>query len=481
MSDDIRDDRSGPGEVGFAALRTAVLHLARGRFEPMSGADPELEAALHAIGTSLPPVRAEGPATCPPDRADGEPLNVLVLVRIDRFDAVTFRVGEQVAAGILSALRDKVLVAIKEARIGRLGNGIVEFTFPPKDMAEAGAALQALHGALEMPVVVDGEAFALPITVGASLIGEAMPIVQAVRQAEQALTRAEVEGSKLAIFCERERADASERLALMRDLRAGLSSNQLTLAYQPKLNVRTDRIDSVEALVRWRHPVRGNVAPDQFIELAEDTGDIRRITEQVLTLAIRDQAALVAAGNELSIYINLSGRLITDESFCRWMLDACATARGRIGVEITETAVIADPERALRNLHAIAEAGISIAIDDYGSGLSSLAYLKALPATELKIDKAFVLGLSSSHRDPLIVRSTIDLAHALQMEVTAEGVDDPTALALLRVMGCDRAQGYLISHPLDLTDLLVFLQEHADGHKQAAGITHPLFSLSRSK
>ena len=113
-------------------------------------------------------------------------------------------------------------------------------------------------------------------------------------------------------------------------------------------------------------------------------------------------------------------------------------------MEITETAVISHPDVALRNLRAFADAGIGVAIDDYGSGLSSLAYLKMLPAGELKIDKAFILGLTSSHRDPLIVRSTIDLAHALEMEVTAEGVDDPTALALLQVMGCDRVQGFHI-------------------------------------
>ena len=139
------------------------------------------------------------------------------------------------------------------------------------------------------------------------------------------------------------------------------------------------------------------------------------------------------------------------------MYEHSLLTRGRIGLEITETAVIQDPEAALANLRALADAGIRIAIDDYGSGLSSLSYLKQLPASELKIDQMFISGLIDSHRDPLLVRSSIDLAHALDMEVTAEGVDSPAALALLKVMGCDVIQGFLIAQPMRLGELRAFL------------------------
>ena len=465
----------------FLELRRAIIALAEGAPTRIDLADEQLATALRTVEGQLFTATSQPPSAADAGRAgDSAGIGVFVMVRADRFEALRSRVGDHIAGGVVSALRDQILSAGLEAKVGRLGRGVVDFTFYAPNLTAAEDILTALHETLEQPVDVEGEVFALPITIGAAAIKNERSIVQASQQAEQALVQAEVAGAKLIIFCERQRADASERLQLMRDLRAGLSSNELGLAYQPKLNVRTDRIDSLEALVRWTHPIRGNVPPDHFIELAEDTGDIRRITEQVLALAIEDQAALNASGNALCTYINLSGRLVADEGFCRWMLQACAGAAGRIGVEITETAVIADPDRALRNLHTIAEAGISIAIDDYGSGLSSLAYLKALPANELKIDKAFVLGLSSSHRDPLIVRSTIDLAHALQMEVTAEGVDDPTALALLRVMGCDRAQGFLISRPLALEALLTFLQDHADGRRDGVSISHPLLSLSKA-
>jgi len=151
--------------------------------------------------------------------------------------------------------------------------------------------------------------------------------------------------------------------------------------------------------------------------------------------------------------------LLPDADFVERAVAIVAAAPGRIGFEITETAVITDPDRALANLKRFTEADIKIAIDDYGSGLSSLAYLKQLPAHELKIDRMFVSGLIDSHRDPLLVRSSIDLAHALDMEVTAEGVDDPMVLSLLRVMGCDLIQGYFISPPMAIGALEIFLAD----------------------
>ena len=194
----------------------------------------------------------------------------------------------------------------------------------------------------------------------------------------------------------------------------------------------------------------------------------------MLARAVADQAVLAESGHPIEIYVNLSGQLLADPQFAARALATVAGSAAPIGFEITETAVIDDPETAIRHLHAFREAGVRIAIDDYGSGLSSLAYLKQLPAHELKIDRMFVSGLVDSHRDPLLVRSSIDLAHALEMEVTAEGVDNPMSLALLRVMGCDLLQGYLISPPVSLPELLTFLgndthlRELVGGDAQAA-------------
>ena len=253
------------------------------------------------------------------------------------------------------------------------------------------------------------------------------------------------------------------------DLDAAIVRNQLFLEHQPKLRSRTGAIESVETLVRWRHPERGLVGPSEFIGIAEERGEIRRITEWVIRQTIVEQRSLAACGHAIACSVNISAFLLADRDFATWALDTIRTASGPIGLEITETAMIADPAGALRNLHLFADAGIRIAIDDYGAGLSSLAYLKQLPAHELKIDRMFISGLSTSHRDPLLVRSTIDLAHALDMEVTAEGVDSAAAMALLRVMGCDFVQGYLIAKPMPLGELRTFL----DTRDSAADISLP--------
>lgn len=256
--------------------------------------------------------------------------------------------------------------------------------------------------------------------------------------------------------------------SLADDLAEAVTRNEFFLVHQPKMRARSGEVHAVETLIRWRHPTRGLIGPNDFIALAEERGEMRRITEWVIRQSIVEQASLSACGHNVTFNVNISARVLPDRDFAEWALATVSAASGPIGFEITETAMIADPEGALRNLHLFADAGIKIAIDDYGAGLSSLAYLKQLPAHELKIDRMFISGLSSSHRDPLLVRSTIDLAHALDMEVTAEGVDSPAALALLKVMGCDVVQGFLIAMPMALGDLRAFLDARDDSGGDAA-------------
>lgn len=242
------------------------------------------------------------------------------------------------------------------------------------------------------------------------------------------------------------------------ELRPAIADGDLCLQYQPKVQIRRRQVVSVEALVRWRHPVHGLIMPGDFIPLAERTRDIVDLTLWTIGQVIGDQRALAANGHDLPIFVNVSGVLLSDADFVRRASALVKSSGGRIGFEITETAVIRDPESAIANLHAFADIGVSLSIDDYGAGLSSLAYLKRMPASELKIDKLFITHLTTTHRDPLIVRSTIDLAHAMEMQVVAEGVETPAALALLSVMGCDIAQGFLISRPVDMPALLRFLK-----------------------
>jgi EAL domain-containing protein (putative c-di-GMP-specific phosphodiesterase class I) len=194
--------------------------------------------------------------------------------------------------------------------------------------------------------------------------------------------------------------------------------------------------------------------------MAEETGHIGALTEWVLGRAIEEQALLRHSGHELAMSVNLSGRLLCDLDFAETALDMVRGAAGQVCFEITETAVIENPELALQVLGRFAQGGVKISIDDYGSGLSSLAYLKQIRADELKIDKAFVLKMDESQRDALLVRSTVDLAHSLGLRVTAEGVETDMALSLLAGMGCDLAQGYRIAKPMPLKDLLTFLAQN---------------------
>lgn len=274
------------------------------------------------------------------------------------------------------------------------------------------------------------------------------------------------------------RRRARDHARLLRgELECALTNGEIYLVYQPKLCLRRGIYDGVEALIRWQHPNLGEVDRGSVITIAEDSGQIHVLTVWVLGQAIADQRYLLEQGIDLQFHVNMSGKSLGDDAF---IAEACAlirTASGVIGFEITETAFIDHPKEALVNFHLLAAAGIRLSIDDYGSGHSSLAYLKELPADELKIDKLFVSGLTRSNRDPLIVRSTIDLAHALGMRVVAEGVESHATLALLRVMGCDVAQGFFISPALRLAALETFLRDTA----HLARLTNTDASLTPAK
>jgi diguanylate cyclase len=243
----------------------------------------------------------------------------------------------------------------------------------------------------------------------------------------------------------------------MSEMVRALECSALDLHYQPKRDLRTGTITGVEALVRWSHPQRGQLVPDALLPMAEETGRIAPLTEWVLERAVEDQRRLFERGHSLSVSVNLSGRLIDDEHFTRTALRIAGDAVGKIILEVTETAIVGNPQVARQTLEALRRVGIGISIDDYGSGFSSLSYLKTIPADELKVDKAFVLGLADDRTDQILICSVIDLAHSLGRQVVAEGVETEGALELLLSMGCDLAQGHLIAWPMPLVELEDFL------------------------
>lgn len=250
-----------------------------------------------------------------------------------------------------------------------------------------------------------------------------------------------------------------ERLSMMGELRAGLDEGQFQLYFQPKIDLSSDTVKTAEALIRWVHPKRGFMAPDSFIPLAEQTGNIQKVTAWVLDAAVKQLRRWSDAGLDVKVAVNLSAKDLSNRNLPTEIGDLVARhgvpCRSLI-LEITESAVMEDAAHAHEVMKALNDMGLTLSIDDYGIGYSSMAYLRSLPVQEIKIDKSFVLKLASSRGDEIVVRSTIDLGHNLGLKVTAEGVEDEASIEILRAYGCETAQGYFVSKPLPADEFATF-------------------------
>jgi EAL domain-containing protein (putative c-di-GMP-specific phosphodiesterase class I)/GGDEF domain-containing protein len=458
--------------------------------------------ACEGLGHGLPEL---SPCTCPAralsgggrwrsGRAAGQTMSemglaasaagkrYLAVAGLDRFAALRRRVSYEVASGILAQVAARIEDHLQscDTSIVLIGRASIEFVFRAADDLQAESMLERLCSLLEEESwSIDGHSFKLSSTIGFAEAPEGSLTDRVFDRAAYALSRARQGKQKVghakAVDLE---SEIYGNLSLMRDLRGAIARGDLQLFYQPKLDARSGALHSVEALLRWFHADHGLLRTDKLIELAENSGYIRELTEWAVERAISEQQQMTAAGHPARVFLNLSGILLADTRFANWMLAQFAGREQWFGLEITETAVIDDPDAAIANLRAFVAAGIEIAIDDYGSGLSSLDYLKRLPASELKIDRSFIARLTESHRDPLIVRSSIDLAHALDMKVTAEGVDNPMTLSLLRVMGCDILQGFFIARPLAIDKLITCLDA---GFDHVNGGAEPFAALQRPR
>ena len=393
----------------------------------------------------------------------------MILAELANFSTLRRHVGKARAALLIGDVAARIEAVLAPAALTPVARDLIEVELIGDALGDAEVALDRLREAFDAPLDIDGEPLhaALLLAAAASPTG-GIEDVRLSEEAEHALAQARADGRRVVRDTTREPRSV-DKVELRRELAEAIELGEVFLQYQPKVHVRRQQVTGAEALVRWNHPVRGLVLPNDFIALAEESQLIGPLTLWTLRRVIADQAMLAGGGHDLTIFVNISGQLLNDVRFIDEATRLIADSGARIGVEITETSVIRDPESAIRHLEMIAARGVPIAIDDYGAGLSSLAYLKRLPASELKIDKMFVMELTSSNRDPLIVRSTIDLAHAMEMEVTAEGVETAAALALLTVMGCDLVQGFLLSRPLSLPAFVHYLDSGAATQIDTAG------------
>jgi EAL domain-containing protein (putative c-di-GMP-specific phosphodiesterase class I)/GGDEF domain-containing protein len=455
----VRAEQFGSGLSGVGIRRQALFASAT--------------SLIGVAATLAPPIRLDagfGRLTGSPltagslSKDDGPPLAVLAwrfiaLAEIVNFGPLRRHLGAPRADCLVVDVADRIADQLPDARLAVVGRTTIEISFEDDNPARLSNALEALLALFGSPIDLDGEPHRVEIAIGAAAAETgAADDVRLIEEAEQALAEAQTE-QRLVIRDLSVGTPGFDRLSLTRDLGKAVKLGEMFLQYQPKVHLRQQSVSSAEALIRWHHPVRGLILPGDFIPAAEEARLIGPMTLWTIEQVIADQKVLAERGHELTIFVNISGQLLGDAAFVARACQIVQAADCKIGFEITETSVIRDPETAIAHLQVFAEMGIAIAIDDYGAGLSSLAYLKQLPANELKIDKMFVVQLTSSNRDPLIVRSTIDLAHALDMEVTAEGVETQAAMALLSVMGCDMVQGFLISRPVSIGALVQFLDE----------------------
>jgi diguanylate cyclase (GGDEF)-like protein len=392
------------------------------------------------------------------------PIAVL-LMDLDHFKYVNDTLGHPIGDLLLRevAVRLQTVGTGEGDVVARLGGDEFALLLPGGGVAEAQRLARAILRALELPMTLQSHVVDVCASIGIAVFpehgGEGATLL---RRADIAMYAAKRNNCGVAVWDEGADQHSSERLSLLGDLRKAVDNDELTLAYQPKVAMRGAGGEHyAEALVRWRHPTRGLVQPMEFIPFAEQTGYIRAITQWVLAHAIAQCAEWRLDGLPMNVSINLSTRDLMDATLpdrFGALLKRHRCSAQWITLEITESAVLDDPAHAIKNLERLHALGCKLAIDDYGTGYSSLAYLRRLPVHELKIDKSFVIGMSTDAGDALIVRSTIELAHNLGLSVVAEGVENDATLDRLRAMGCDMVQGYLLSRPMGVAETAVWMR-----------------------
>jgi diguanylate cyclase (GGDEF)-like protein len=377
----------------------------------------------------------------------------LVLLDLDRFrevnDTLGYARGDEVVLEMAARL---VRLAGPRDLVARLGGDEFAVLLPDVDGAQSAVLhAEALRAALRAPVQVGGVDVILDARAGVSvhpLDAEDGPAL--LRHADVAAEHAKATHLGVCAYDRALDRHSTERLGLLADLARAITEGELILHYQPKCDL-AGRVLGVEALVRWAHPQRGLLPPLEFVQVAERTGLVHPLTETVLDQALAQVRRWLDGGRELPVAVNISTRSLLQPGFAERVLTALG-AHGvpawLLGLEITETTIMEDPDRALAVLTRLADAGVRLSIDDFGTGYSSLAYLKLLPVHELKIDRVFVAALTTSERDRVIVDSTVALGARLGLDVVAEGVEDEQTLAALGALGCRLAQGYFFSRPV---------------------------------
>ena len=415
-------------------------------------------------------------------RAPPGPGSLCVLtVDLDGFAAVNDDLGHAAADAVLLRMARR-LAAVAPARLALSRLGGDEFVLALAcPLAQAQALAAQLLVAVQQPLAMPGGGnLALQASIGIAAWPQHGARERLLAQAQVALrTVKQTGGNAFAVFDPQMSVDERAQAALVAALRSAVVRRQLELYYQPKIDARTLRVTAAEALLRWHHPERGMVSPAVFIPLAERHGLIGEIGNWVIGEACRQAGVWRQQGLRMRVAINLSAFQMRQDDLVDRIQDALAASQlqpGRFTVEITETLALENTQATQRTFERLREAGLHVAIDDFGAGQTSLAYLKSLPASELKMDMSFVRDLATNGDARKIADAVIRLAHALDKRVVAEGVETPEQRDLLVAMGCDELQGYLFARPMSAAALgLWAMDDGAAGNVGSPAFAHSLF------
>jgi diguanylate cyclase (GGDEF)-like protein len=449
VSDEIREDV----KLVAMLLGGGLLLLFAALFRIVAGASRRLRRqALHDALTGLPN------RTLLHSRADrvlrGDEPAAMLLIDLDRFKEVNDTLGHDYGDALLVDVSERLQATLRRgdtlARLG--GDEFAVLVCGAPDRAAVVELAARLQDALRRPFALRDVAVELEASIGVAFYPEHGETAGALLQrADVAMYDAKRGRRGVATYAPERDPYSADRLGLLAELRRAIECDELVLHYQPKVSLSTGELTGVEALVRWQHPSRGLLSPDEFVTLAERTGAVADLTRWVVDRALKQHRAWREQGIDLPVAVNLAAANIVDITLpgaVARLLKRHDVAGDRLECEISEHTVMADPVRASDVLAALRKLGVRLSLDDFGTGHSSLSYLKRLPLDEVKIDRSFVAGMAEDENDAVIVRSTIDLARNLGLQVVAEGVETAEIMQALAELRCDTAQGYHISRPL---------------------------------
>ncbi|WP_230203065.1 putative bifunctional diguanylate cyclase/phosphodiesterase [Parafrankia discariae] len=400
-------------------------------------------------------------------RAGGPPSAALILIDLDRLRDINGALGHEQGDRLLASVSARLSSVIRPTDLlARVDGDEFALLLPGTDLSGAEGVVRRIREALRLPVELDDLPVQADVSIGIAHAPEHGRGVQDLMgRAEAAMYEAKRSRSGQRVYGPDCQLGNRTRLGLRADLREALDDGQIELRYQPKADMRSGRISGVEALVRWRHPTDGVRPPDMFLPEMERAGLMGRLTQRVLDIALADCARWHRAGAELAVSVNVPASVIVDPGFVdlvRRSLRRHGLPAAALVVEVTEDGLITVLEKAQRTLAGLRDHGVRVSLDDYGTGLCSLAYLRELPADEVKLDQRFLRDIDRDTSAAAIVRSTVSLAHALQLRIVAEGVETSQSWHHLAEWQCDEVQGYFISRPLGGERVLSWLREWGD-------------------